>query len=142
MKMNIEDALKKGLIQEVKSDGELVNKELKEAEYDLEKASKTLEEGDYKWSIIQSYYTMFHSARALLFSLRYREKTHTGILIVLEEQRNQGKIQSSYLDDYRAAKNARENADYHYSYSSKKAEYLLEAAREFKEEMERMINKS
>lgn len=140
--MNVEDALEKGLIQRVSPDEKMVNKELKEAEYDLEKASKTLKEGDYKWSIIQSYYTMFHSARALLFSLGYREKTHTGILIVLEEQNNQGKMESSYLNDYSAAKNSRENADYHYSYSSKKAEYLLEAAREFKEEMKRMINKS
>jgi uncharacterized protein (UPF0332 family) len=45
----------------------LVTKELEVAQDDLAEAEAGYERGSYKWSTIQSYYAMFHAARALLF---------------------------------------------------------------------------
>ncbi len=133
--MNIKEALERGSLRKIRPDRGLVDKELVEAEYDLQKARETLQEGDVKWSTVQSYYVMFHSARALLFSLGYREKSHAAILAVLEDQCFKGRLEEIFLDDYRAAMNARENADYHYTYSSETAKHLLKAAEEFMKRM-------
>jgi hypothetical protein len=45
----------------------MVLKEVKGAEMDLRDARDSLEQGKFKWAIIQAYYSMFHSARALLY---------------------------------------------------------------------------
>ena len=137
--MNIKEALERGSLQRIRPARDLMEKELAEAEYDLQKAEQTLQDGDFKWSTVQSYYVMFHSARALLFSIGYREKSHAAILAVLEGQCLKGKLEESYLDDYRAGMNARENADYHHTYSPETANHLLKAAREFKGEMENQV---
>ncbi len=39
---------------------ETILKELEGAEYDLDKARRSLDQGDYKWSTVQAYYSMFH----------------------------------------------------------------------------------
>ena len=49
----------------------LVTKELEVAGDDLAEAEAGYERGSYKWSTIQSYYAMFHAARALLYSHGY-----------------------------------------------------------------------
>lgn len=67
--MNIEECLKEGFLKRIKKDSKLIQKEIEEAEYDLEKARKALSERDCKWTIIKADYSMFHAARALLFSL-------------------------------------------------------------------------
>ncbi len=139
--MNIEEAIEKEHLKKITPDRELMKKELEEAKYDLKKAKETLEKKDYKWSTIQSYYVMFHSAKSFLYSLGYRENTHLGIIIVLEEQSLEGELESRYVNDYKAAKNARENADYNYSYSSEKAKYLVKTAEEFKKRIEEIVKK-
>jgi len=69
----------------IKADGKLVLKEIQGADYDLEKASRSLSSGDAKWAIVQAYYAMFHAARALLFSKNLREKSHRALLAALRE---------------------------------------------------------
>lgn len=39
----------------------------------------------FKWATIQAYYSMFHAARALLYSAGYREKSHPALLTALNE---------------------------------------------------------
>ena len=136
--MNINDCLERGYLAETKPDKELSDKELNEAKYDLEKAEKAFKEEDYKWCIVKCYYGMFHAAKAVLFKLGYVEKRHIAILIVLEELNKKGKIESKFITNFKASMTAREDADYHYSYSKEIAEYELTIAEEFLEEMERL----
>jgi uncharacterized protein (UPF0332 family) len=77
--MNIEECLREGYLRRMKPDKVLAEKEFKEAEYDLEKAKKCLMEEDYKWAAVMAYYCMFHSGKAVLFSLGYKEKKHIGV---------------------------------------------------------------
>lgn len=131
--MNVKDCIDRNFLRKIKPDKELSDKEINEAEYDLEKAEKAFNEDDYKWCIIKCYYSMFHAAKSLLYRLGYEERRHVAVIIVLEELNRQGKLESRYVDDFKAAMSAREEADYHYSYSKETAEYDLKIAKEFLE---------
>ncbi len=55
----------------------LVTKELEVAQDDLAEAETGYERGSYKWSTIQSYYAMFHAARALCCTAKAIERKVT-----------------------------------------------------------------
>lgn len=74
--LNFEDCLKKGKIREFSRGKVLVKKELEGAMFDLQAAEDSLRGKNYKWATIQTYYSMFHSARALLYIKNYRERSH------------------------------------------------------------------
>lgn len=129
--IGLKECLEKRFLVKSKSDEELSNKELNEAEYDLEKAEKALKDKDHKWCIVKCYYSMFHAAKAILCKEGYMEKKHIAIVVVLEELNKEGKIENKFVNDFKAAMSAREDADYHYSYSQETAEYDLEICKEF-----------
>ena len=52
----------------------LIKKELVAAQDDLKEAKDRLKNKRYKYAIITAYYSMFHTARALIYSKGYREK--------------------------------------------------------------------
>ena len=78
-----EDCLKKGRIREFSRGKVLVSKELDLASSDYDTAEESFERENYKWSTIQTYYSMFHSARALLYSNNLREKGHACLIEVM-----------------------------------------------------------
>ena len=62
----------------------LVQKELAAAKDDLAEAKDRLKNGRYKYATINSYYSIFHAARALLYSKGYRERSHHCLSVALE----------------------------------------------------------
>ena len=140
--MDIETCLREGFLQQIKVERDLIEKEFKEARYDIGRAERAFEEGDFKWSIVKSYYSMFHAARAVLFSLGLKERRHFAIRVVLEDLNAKGKLESKFISDFSAALGAREDADYSYTYSQETADYLLKAAGDFLARMERLARKS
>ena len=91
----------------------MVEKELEEAHYDLKSAEKSVKEENYKWAIFQSYYSMFHVFRGLLFSRGYREKSHICLKFAIEILFvENGLISEDLLDDFEFAMKTRERADY------------------------------
>ena len=139
--MNIKTCLERGYLRKIIIDNKLINKELKESDYDYSKAILAHNEKDYKWSIVKCYYSMFHAAKAMLFKLGYLERKHIAIIIVLEDLNKKGKLSSNFVNYYKASISAREDADYHYSYSKDTSEYELEIAEKFNDEMKKLINK-
>jgi uncharacterized protein (UPF0332 family) len=71
-----EECLKKGKIKPFSRGKDLAAKELATAATDLATAEKSFKSGDYKWATIQLYYSMFHSARSLLYAKNLREHSH------------------------------------------------------------------
>jgi uncharacterized protein (UPF0332 family) len=140
--MDIKECINKRFLIKYKPDPELSQKEFNEAEYDLEQARKSFEDEDYKWSIVKCYYSMFHAAKAILYRLGYIEKKHIAVIIVLEELNKQGKIESRFINDFKAAVTAREDADYHYSYSKEIAEIELQNSSDFIEMTARFLKKN
>ena len=95
---DIHECIEKGYLKKIEPDPKIIEKEITEADYDLERAKHALEEKDFKWCIIKSYYSMFHAARAVLFSLGLKEKRHFAVQVVLEDLIKKGKLESIYLD--------------------------------------------
>lgn len=137
--MNIQDCLNEGYLvkEEVKKD--LIEKELKESDYDFSSAKKAFEEKDYKWTIVKCYYSMFHSAKAVCFKLGYREKKHFALLVVLEELNKEGKLEKEYLHYFGAVLDSREGADYRYTYSWEIAEHNLKITSLFNQRIKRLL---
>lgn len=73
-KVELEKCLKKNNLRVSADAKHWVRKELEEAAKDLREAKSGLERESYKWSTVQSYYAMFHAARALLYA-KWCQKT-------------------------------------------------------------------
>jgi uncharacterized protein (UPF0332 family) len=76
MTLEYDDCIRRGKIRSFSRGKSLASKELETSASDFERAKKTYKDGDYKWATIQIYYSMFHSARALLYSRNLREHSH------------------------------------------------------------------
>ncbi len=138
MSQEFKKCLERGKIKKFSPGKKLAGKELKLAEEDLKISLKSLSDGNYKWSIIQSYYSMFHSARALLYSKSYREKSHFCLIEAIRTLFVEtGEVKVSLIESFLEAKNLREAADYYGDFSEinckklvRKAEKFLETAKE------------
>jgi len=108
----------------------MVLKELEASKNDLGAARKSRDEEDYKWATVQAYYSIFHAAKALLYSKGFREKSHRGLLAALR-QLYPREIPGSMLDDFREAMELRESADYGLVWSDESATNVLDTAETF-----------
>lgn len=136
--MNVEECIKKRFLEKIEPDKELGDKELAEAEHDLESARKAFEDEDFKWSIVKCYYSMFHAAKSVLFNMGLKERKHVSVLAVIEDLYKKGKIENRFVSYFKSAMSAREDADYHYSYSKETAKHELGLAEEFLDEMKKV----
>jgi len=139
--MNFEVCIKKRYVNKIGPSLDLAKKELNSANYDFTRAEKSLEEEDYKWAIIMGYYTIFHSAKALLFKYGYKERKHFAVLVFLEDLFKKGKLNHKHVKNFKYALESREDADYNHIYDKETAEEVLLMAEEFIEEMESLVKK-
>ncbi len=110
----------------------LVTKELDVARDDLAEAEGGYERKSYKWCTIQSYYAMFHAARALLYTRSYREKSHYCLSVAVRHLFvSKGLLDERLIDDLDDARALREDADYRAEFTESGARHNLEAARRF-----------
>ena len=124
---DFKDCLKKGKIKKFSRGKNLTGKELKLAKEDLNSARKSFNDENYRWCIIQVYYSMFHSARSLLYLENYREHSHCCLNHAIRELYvKTGKIDVFFIEALSEAKNLREAADYYGDYSGINAKKLLD----------------
>lgn len=108
----------------------LVTKEFREAEADLLAAERSLAEHQEKWAIIQGYYSLFHSLRALVFGKGYREKSHRCLKFAVEALLvDEGILKPEVLEHFSFAMDLREGADYGSIYNEESARLVVESAR-------------
>lgn len=132
MNPEFEDCIKRGKIRRFARGRVLVEKELRIASSDLERAKASLKANDYKWATIQSYYSMFHSGRALLYAKDYRERSHHCLMVAIKALYVEKGLLPLYLiEGFAKAKILRENADYYDEWSKIGAERMLKVAEEF-----------
>jgi len=132
MTLEHDDCIKRGKIKPFSRGVTLAPKEIETAKADLETARKTYKENDYKWATIQIYYSMFHSARALLYAKNLREHSHYCLIAAIKTLYVETKqIPVSFLEGLQEAKNLREEADYYNRWSQAGCEKLLKLAEEF-----------
>ena len=131
--MNIEfqKAIEKKRILHFAQGKRQVKKELPEAENDLTEALNRFEGEKYKYATITGYYSMFHSARALIYSKGYREKSHYYLLVALNSLFvDAGLLSEELTSEFHDAMILREDADYHGNFTKEGAETVLKAAKE------------
>lgn len=125
------ECLAKGKIKKFSPAKKLAAKELKSSGDDLDTAHKSFENGNSKWATIQGYYSMFHAARALIYSKGYRERSHYCLIVALRALFvSEGLLSLSLLEAIQNARILRENADYENEFSKESARDLLDKARE------------
>lgn len=129
--MSFEDCLKRGKIKEFSQGKELVKKELDTAEKDFLDGQEGFRREKYKWTTIQSYYAMFHTARALLYAKNYREKSHFCLIIALRHLYvDTRELPVYFVEALQKGKALREDADYYDDWSKTGAEEMLKLAEE------------
>jgi len=132
--MNIEfqKALEKKRILPFAQGKQQLTKELEAAEDDLREALDRFKSEKYKYATITGYYSMFHSARALIYSKEYREKSHYYLLVALNSLFvDTGLLSEELTREFHDAMILREDADYHSTFTKEGAETILKAAKEF-----------
>jgi uncharacterized protein (UPF0332 family) len=115
---------------------EMILKEIEAAQTDLLDAQDSLQYNKFKWATIQGYYSMFHSARALLFSKGFREKSHYALMLAIKILFS-NELESSLVRQFEEGMALRQEADYGLKFSERGAletisgaEKLLSKAKE------------
>lgn len=117
-------------LTKIKPDRKLVLKEMKGAKSDLETARKSLQDKNFKWATIQGYYSIFHAARALLYSKGFREKSHYALFVAIREL-FRDELDLSLIQGFEDAMNLRQTADYGLTFSEEGAIDVIETAEKF-----------
>lgn len=140
--MSFEECLRKKLLVRVKPQIDLSEKEFNSAKKDLERARHTQEiDRDSKWAIIKAYYSMFHAAKAILYLVGLRERSHGCVAATLEKLSEKGLIESSVVEEFKSRMEAREDADYRNEYSEEEAERSIQIAKKFLNKMKELSGK-
>jgi uncharacterized protein (UPF0332 family) len=132
--------IEEGKITPFKVPSGAVSGEINGATYDLERATRSLGDGDAKWATIQAYYSMFHAARALLLAAGYREKSHRALLTAIDELYvKTHRLERRHHANLRTAISLREEAEYDITFTEASAKRLIEYASYFLEATRKIL---
>lgn len=128
----------KKLVRAQISDG-MILKEVEPAQEDLQDALDSLKNSKFKWATIQSYYSMFHSARALLFSKGFREKSHYALLLAIRVFFSK-EIEGSLIRQFEDGMALRQEADYGLKFSKTGALETIDGAKKLLTKAKEILN--
>ena len=132
IELEFQNCVSNGKIKPFGDGPKLVGRQLKIAESDLSEAKDGLGRKRWKWSTIQAYYSMFHTARALLYAKSFREHHHRCLRITVSHLYASEDVSfHKLISDFQLAKEMRENADYADDFSENNAKKLVDSASNF-----------
>jgi uncharacterized protein (UPF0332 family) len=139
--MNFKYCLDKRLIRKEKSAPLRVKKSLKIAERFLLSAQKNIEINELEMSEIASYNSIFHSARSMLFSQGYTERSHICTIIALKELYKNNYELMNQLNTFDKIRISRHNIQYGGALiNNEEAEFVLDFARQFFKIAKQLVN--
>lgn len=142
MKISFKDCLEKKKIFRFEPAKHLVDLEFEDAQSDLKSAQEDFGRSNFKWATVKGYYSMFHSARALLYSRGYREKSHYCLYLSLKVLFVQeGKLDLELAEDFNNSMILREDADYRRKFSQEGAQTVMESAKRFLKATKEVLSK-
>jgi len=131
--------VEEGKLTRIGIDRKLVLKEVEGAVSDLEEAKDSLLRKKFKWATVQGYYSMFHSARALVYSKGFREKSHYALFVALRELfKNQ--LEFEIIQNFEEAMSLREEADYGLVFSEEGATSIVNNAEKFLNKVKEILH--
>ena len=126
----------------IKTNKEMIDREIQDAKYDLNKAEESLNRDDAKWASIQAYYSMFHSAKALILRKGYRERSHYCLMVALEELYGKtGELDKEHIENFEICMDIRHEADYGMTYDVESATMCIEASYKLLEKSKKILGK-
>lgn len=138
---NLQEAIRKKRIISFSDGPKVAAKEIATAREDLKDAKDVLALGKTKLATVSAYYAIFHATRALLYTKKYREKSHIQLGFAIKALFvDPGDLPIEYYDNFIQALNLREMADYKRTFSKQGAEKNIEAARKAIEQAKKFIN--
>ena len=84
--MNILECFEKRLLRKINPDLEKSKKSLETAKIKLEEAKKLFEAGFFNDSFTNTYTSMFHASRVLLYKDGVQEKSHYAVYVYIKEK--------------------------------------------------------
>jgi uncharacterized protein (UPF0332 family) len=125
-----ERCLRDGRIVRYEVSEAMIQKELAAAQLDLDTAMESLGKGNVKWATTQGYYSMFHSAKALVLWKVFRERSHWCLLVALRELLvRTGELAEDLAEDLELCMGVRHGADYALEYDGATAGRVVDKAR-------------
>ena len=132
MKITFKDCLANKRIFHFPPAEHLAALEIEDAESDLQSAREEFSKSGFKWATVKGYYSMFHAARALLYSRGYREKGHYCLYLAIKELFvKEGKLSPFLAEALENSMILREEADYRRKFSQEGASATIESAEKF-----------
>ena len=107
--MSLKECFDRGLLRKTNIEEDKVENSLKLAEHFLERAKGNLSKEYYDVAFLMVYNSMFHIARALLFSKGYKERSHYCLIAFLKEEFKDNEELLEHLkllDSYRISRHA------------------------------------
>jgi uncharacterized protein (UPF0332 family) len=137
---NTEDCFRFRLLRKIKSDKPKSDKSMEIAEGRLKRAKNALKLNIFDFIILESYMSMFHAARALLYNDGIQEKSHYAISIYLREKYS-SKIPLPVINFLEIHRTERHEAMYGLEYQPEKddAELALKDAEIFIREIKKVL---
>jgi len=139
---SFEDCINKGLLRKIPPSKEKAKNSIKVATKWLNEAEKGLMAEIFNSSVLCSYLSMFHSARAILFYDGYREKSHYCVARYLEEKYVKKRLLEAkwveLLEHYRDLRHISQYSIESFA-TKEEAENALKTARNFLERMKKLL---
>lgn len=137
---NSDDCFRLRLLRKIKPDKEKSKKSLEIAESRLKRAKELLKLNIFDYVILESYMSMFHAARSLLYKDGIQEKSHYAISIYLREKYS-NKIPIPVINFLEIHRTERHEAMYGLGYQPERddAELSLKDAEIFIREIKKVL---
>jgi uncharacterized protein (UPF0332 family) len=137
---NTADCIRFRLLRKINPDKDKSKKSLEIAESRLERAKGALKLNIFDFVILESYMSMFHAARALLYKDGIQEKSHYAISVYLKEKYS-NKIPLPVINFLEIHRTERHEAMYGLEYQPEKkdAELALQDAEIFIKEVKKIL---
>lgn len=144
MKFDIKHLLKEGLLRIIPSSKQKAEESIRTSEKWLKESETNFNNKSFMSSVLTSYLTMFHAARAVLFLDGFREKSHFAVARYLEDKYClKGLLESKWINFLDYYREFREQDQYSTSFivSEKESENALNFSREFMNRIKELLKK-
>ena len=134
---SLEDCLREGKLRRVPPSPQGAEGSMRAAHKWLEDAERSLKAGAASSSVLTSYLSMFHSARAILYLDGYREKSHYCVARHLERHVVAGRLEARWVDLLDHYREQRHESQYRFNFvvTVTDAEASLAASKQFVDRM-------
>jgi uncharacterized protein (UPF0332 family) len=134
---SLEDCLREGKLRRIPPSRQGAEGSMRAAQMWLEEAERSLKAGASSSSVLASYLSMFHSARAILYLDGYREKSHYCVARHLERHVAAGRLEARWVDLLDHYREQRHESQYRFNFviTAAEAEASLASSREFVDRM-------